>query len=683
MRSLHALAWRNVRDHPLRSILCAFSVGVGVAMVLAADFVSGALLETLLNAGEGDLQVTHGFIVEQFDLMLTLVGYVLIAAAAFLVLNAFAMAVSQRQQQIGALRSLGMTRRQVLRLVLVEALLVGGAGTVAGLALGPLLGRGVVALMERFGGQFLTFGAGSISLPSMAAGVALGLGVTLVSVLLPARRATRISPLAALRPQAGAASTAPSRLLAAAGVVAIALLFGWLAVAPPGETLNAPWNASLAAVLVLTWVASLGLLLPASIQLAGRRARRWLGRRSAIGRLAGDNVTRDRGRVMLNVLTLAIGLATITGLAGFMTFAFNDLLGDSINRMAAEGTWAVFPFDLERGVAGLTEIDELMLPEDAIGAVTETVGDRGGVAAFRFALIPELSFLGESYFTYALEPATLRENPALFRFTEGNWASAMPLMDGGCGALVTPVVARRNGVGLGDTLTISGVRGPLTCTIAGIGVGYVNASIIGSSVADEVGATPPVGLAISPRPGVDVSRLEADLEAIESRGTGVWVTRMSDFADLQREAVDLFAVALSGMLLMAVLVAALGVVNTTMISVHERRWELALLRAVGATRRQVLWVVMGENALMGVVGGLLGVVAGMGSVVIIVTTFGGNSWGVGDLALWPAAGRALRPALLNGVVGVAFAPLVSALAARWPLQALLKGTAAELLHPER
>lgn len=137
------------------------------------------------------------------------------------------------------------------------------------------------------------------------------------------------------------------------------------------------------------------------------------------------------------------------------------------------------------------------------------------------------------------------------------------------------------------------------------------------------------------------------------------------------------------MLLMAIIVAAPGVINTTMISVQERRRELAHLRAAGATRSQVRQIVVGENALMGLLGGLFGVIAGMGAVAIVVTTFGGRSWGVGDLDLWPAVGRALLPTLLNGVVGLLFAPAISALAAWLPLSGLLRGTPVRLLNTRR
>jgi putative ABC transport system permease protein len=677
MRSLGGLAARNLTAHPLRAALAALAVSLSVAMTLAAAYVSAALLATLVNAGEGDLQVTHGFVVEQFDQLLAVVRYALAGAALFLVFNAFAMTVSERQRQIGALRALGMTRRQVRRGLLLEALLLGSVGTILGLAMGPLLGRLIVAIMGHYGGLFVAFGQGSISAGMMVTAAAMGLGVTMLAMLLPARRAMLVPPLLAIRPQAEGGVVPPSRRLTLLGGGTALLLFAALALAPPGDWLAAPGNFVLTVLLVMVWLGCLGLLLPWLIALAGRATRRWLGRHSAQGRLIGDNVQRDRGRVSLTVLTLAVGLATITGLNGFMTFAFDDLLGASMRRIAADGTWAVFPFNLDEGLAGLAGLDVLALPPPVIAEVEAMAGERATVAAFRFALIPELSFLGENYFSFVVKPETLRTQPALFRFDAGEREAAVAVLEEGCGALLLPAVAARYGARVGDTITITGIDGPLTCTVAGIGSGYVNASIVSSAVADKVGATAPIGLTVRPQPGTDGSMLEADLEALEAAHPGVWVTSMTDFAALQRDAIGLFAVAVNGMLLLAVVVAALGVVNTTMMSVQERRQELGLLRAVGATRRQVRLVVMGENALMGLLGGLVGVAAGMGSVVIIVTTFGGRSWGVNDLALWPAAGRALLPTLSNALVALIAAPLLSAVAARGPLRRLLQGTAAD------
>jgi putative ABC transport system permease protein len=150
-----SLAIRNLDQHRVRTVFSALAVSLGVAMTITTEYVTSALLDTLQSSGQGSMQITHGFIVEQFDMTMGMVSYVLMGAAAFLVYNAFAMSISERQQQIGALRSLGMTRRQVMRLVMLEALLVGGLGTLFGIMIGPLLGQSVVIIMQRYGGEFL------------------------------------------------------------------------------------------------------------------------------------------------------------------------------------------------------------------------------------------------------------------------------------------------------------------------------------------------------------------------------------------------------------------------------------------------------------------------------------------------------------------------------------------------
>ncbi len=104
-----------------------------------------------------------------------------------------------------------------------------------------------------------------------------------------------------------------------------------------------------------------------------------------------------------------------------------------------------------------------------------------------------------------------------------------------------------------------------------------------------------------------------------------------------------FQTMLNGPLLLATLAAALGVINTTLMSVSERRRELSLLRALGATRRQVSAAVLGEAALIGLVGGGLGLLSGTGLIIIMVMGMGGNGWGY---ATWPYGPRPGPPSSL-------------------------------------
>ena len=136
------------------------------------------------------------------------------------------------------------------------------------------------------------------------------------------------------------------------------------------------------------------------------------------------------------------------------------------------------------------------------------------------------------------------------------------------------------------------------------------------------------------------------------------------------------------LLLLAVSAAALGVVNTTLLSVTERRRELAQLRALGATRGQVLALVVGEAALVGLAGGALGLAAGAGLIVILATVYGANAMGVAHYEPWAAAGRTLAVALRTGAWGLIAAPLISALAAYGPAARAVRRTPIEALHSD-
>ncbi|MCP4516605.1 MAG: ABC transporter permease, partial [Delftia sp.] len=257
--------------------------------------------------------------------MLALVGAGVTLAAGFLVFNAFAMSVTQRRMQIGALRSLGMTRRQVLRQVLLEALATGSLGTLTGLLAGPLFGRGILAWMRHTG---LDVGSGSVSLVSMALAVVMGLGITLLSALLPARRATRISPMTALREheltsqQTGAA--VHQRNSTRAGLAMLGLLAVYLIIAPPGEWSGGrpPWEWIMWLLLWSVWLIGGLLVLPLLIAALTRLLRapllRWGG---TIGRLSADNLQRAPRRVILTVLTFAVGLTMIAGVGGLLAFS--------------------------------------------------------------------------------------------------------------------------------------------------------------------------------------------------------------------------------------------------------------------------------------------------------------------------------------------------------------------------
>ena len=327
------MAWRNLEQHRTRTALSVMAVALGVAMVIAAKVIV-ASLSTHVAENIGSIYNDIS------DFGLTVVGIVILVAAGFLIFNAFAMAVTQRRRQIGALRSLGMTRRQVMYMVLVEAVLVGGSGTMLGLIAGPLLGRGEVALLKAVGRLFdVTLGVfgkpGAPPTSSLVTAVVMGLGITLVSTLFPARQATGVSPLAALRAQTAtdarvgrpgfiALLTKRAWVL---GLLIIAALVAYLIIAPPSAWVTTPWDSILLVSFILVWLIALALITPALVGAVARLVRGLLVRGwGATGRIAADNLQRSRKRVTLTIFTLVVGLGTIVSVTGVTTFLFKVLM---------------------------------------------------------------------------------------------------------------------------------------------------------------------------------------------------------------------------------------------------------------------------------------------------------------------------------------------------------------------
>ena len=643
-------------------------------MIVAADVISGAILDLLASP---DLQTIGAGLFGQLKPMLTLLGGAVAAAAGFLIFNAFLMAVTQRRREFGALRAVGMTRAQVLRLVLIEALLVGGAGMLLGLLAGPLLGQGALRVLKAVGGPvFSAFGEQTLSPWAILLAAGVSLGVALLAALIPAWQAARVAPLEALRDGESAnqqisKSQNRSRFTVygfrtAFGVTILVALVLWLALSPPGHWVSPPLDVALTGGVLASWLLGWTLLLPDLIGAAARAARGILTRLwGATGRLIADNFARGRLRVSLTVATLALGLLFIGGMSGFITFMFDGLFGPTFQRTLDQEMFTIATFDPGEGVAGYAGMDSLALPAGLAEDLRSALGDRAQVTDWRFTLVPELEFLMKDYFSFAFAPEEAWQNQAwVFRFTEGDWEQARRWSEQSpCVVLIAPLVAHNNAVALGDTFTVHAPGGEVPCRVAGIGQPYVNSSIIIAHDLTPFARGEPFAAVIAPAPGVNSEALLADVQAVMAPYGTLHIFKLNDLTDMILEVMATLDDTFNAFLLLAIVAAALGVVNTTMMGVTERARELALLRSLGATRRQVQAVVVGEAALMGALGGALGLVIGVGIAVILPLTYGGNGFGLPDLDLWGAAAQSAKPALLNGLVGLLAAPLICAGAA--------------------
>lgn len=680
MRTLLYLAWRNLRAAPVRSVLSALAVGFGVATLVAADLMSRSITSEIARTAEAE--AITSFMSEQLDVGLTAVGLVIVLGAGFLTFNAFAMAVAQRRADFGRLRAAGMTQPQVMGMVLTEAALIGAMGSAFGVVGGSLLGQGLIGLVSATSEMFNRFGDVGVSPARMAWAAAAGVLIGLLAAWVPARRAVRVTPLAALRPPTPDTLRRPPIWPAVMGLTGGVALWLYLALAPPGAWIQPPMSSILSGLFAAAWLGCLVLTLPALIAATARSVRGLLSRVvGPSGRLAADNLRRHRSHAAFTVVTLAVGVGMIVGVTGYMTFWFEEIFfrisDTALRERPAVG---LFPLKADAGLNAYVGVTQFTLPEGLREEVTAAVGDRAAVLPVHFVIVPELAFMGGRYFSFVMDPVDLRDSgDMMFTFAAGNWDDALAISDRGCAMFLTPSVARRNDRWVGDSLRLTTPTGPLECTVAGVGPTFVGASILSDAAAEAFRLTEPVGLVAFGRSRQDYDDLLQKLTAIADGHEGVWPMDVNRLTAYQREGMKSVQTAMDGMLILSVLSAGLGVVNTTVVGLTERRREFGLLRAAGAMQRQVRSVVVLEGLLFGALGAVVGIAAGAGVVLVYATVSGGSSMGFPDFPVWDAALASIGPALERGLVALLLTPLLTALVAWIPAQHLLHGSVAETL----
>jgi hypothetical protein len=371
----------------------------------------------------------------------------------------------------------------------------------------------------------------------------------------------------------------------------------------------------------------------------------------------------------------------IVGVSGFLTYWFDELFfrtpAKSLLERPAVG---LFPLDVESGLEAYREVSSFLLPADFRQEVEARTGDHGSIVEAYFVLAPELSFMGDSYFSYVLSLADIRAaGDFLFSFSYGNWDHAFKLAGKGCVLFVTPGVAQRNDAWLSDPVTIQTPTGPMRCTIAGIGPTNVGASIISMEALPQYQLPAPVSIIVFPYSDEDRDAILPDLQKLADSTAGVWLLDVVRMTEIQKSSMKSVGAVMDAMLLLAVLTAALGIVNMTVITIMERRRELGVLRAIGATRDQIYGLITTEGFVIGILGSLLGSILGIGLILIYVLTSAGTPMGFPDFPVWDAAWNAARAGLGPGIFSVLTTPWLTALSTRIPARRMLARSIVRML----
>ncbi len=578
---------------------------------------SAAELESAAGRSRALDQMTHAF---RFNLQA--LSWLALVCGAFLIFNTTTFSVVRRRPLFGRLRALGARRREILALVLAEAAAVGLAGSLAGLALGVALGRGLVRLVLRtIEDLYFTLGVSGFALApgSLTRGLALGVGAALVAALAPALEAASAPPRVTLS-RAALESGADRGARRAALLGALLLAAGALALLAPGRALEASF-AALFALLV-----GYSLVVPAVLAGGLGALARWRAL-PVVARMAARGVVASLSRTGVAVAALALAVAVSVGIAlmvGSFRRAVVDWLGTTL-----VGDLYVAPPTRIASAANLALDDGFVARVGALPGVERVVTLQ--IATFERPGETPLRVLGVD-----LEA---RQRSGL-RFRAGDPDVALPAFARGEAVLVSEPFAFRRGLEVGAVLELPTVDGPRRFPVAGIyadygsdqGVVMVDQRLYRRLFDDRVIAA----LAIFASPGADLDRLARAVERAAAPGAVI----VQSSRALARESLAIFDRTFevtSVLRLLAVAVAVLGILAALAALELERGRELATLRALGLSRRQLVGLVLAETGWMGAAAGLLALPLGtlLAAVMIHVVNRRSFGWSM-ELAFAPA-----------------------------------------------
>ncbi|MDQ1248657.1 MAG: putative transport system permease protein [Actinomycetota bacterium] len=517
-------------------------------------------------------------------------GLIALFVSAFLIYNTFSILVAQRSRELALTRAIGATRGQVRVSVLVEAIIVALVAATLGLLLGIGVALGLRGLFSALGAPLP--GSGLVLLPrTFAVAYGIGVVVTLVSALVPARRASMIPPVAAMRADlTPAAKSLRTRGLVGAALIVIAAVFGYLALQPMDSSSRA---ASLLGVSALAAVFGALALAP----LAARLLVPVLGApfsRTTVGRIAVENARRNPRRTAATAGALMIGLTLISAMSviASSTIKSTDAVVDDVigaDFVVFGATFQPFPTTIAEAVAATPGVGVATPVRSAI--VRAPGGDQNGtivtiVEPEAIADVLNLSLV-------AGDLAGLSEPGTVIVDTD----TAAPL-----------------GLAPGSQVTLTTLKGDVPVTVVGLykpagffqgfASGFASASLLGAPDQDTA-------IYIKVAPGQDPQAVRAALDTTLAAYPTVTLQDQVEFKAQIRDQINQLLAFIVALLVLAVLIAFLGIVNTLALSVFERTREIGLLRAVGTTRRQIRRMILVESVLIAVLGSVLGVFLGV------------------------------------------------------------------------
>ena len=514
-------------------------------------------------------------------------GFVALFVGAFIIFNTFNIVVAQRSRELALFRALGARRRQVMTSVLVEAAVVGLVASIVGVGVGVVLAIGLKALVAAIGLK-LPPTALVIASRTVVVSLLLGTGITIAAAISPARRASRVAPIEALRE-----STTPTmgiRRRVIVGTVVTLLGIAALAAGLFGGVSNAGLVVGFGAALTFVGVAMLSPLVARPIStVLGRPFRR-----SVAGKLGGENANRNPRRTASTAAALMIGL----GLVAFVA-VFAASLKSSVTAVLDE----TLRSDLMLTAQQFTPFS----PQLAKDLSSDT--DFSTVSSLRQGA--EAKVRSSTTFPVGIDPATITQvanidmdSGSITGLSEPNTVAVSRTEADSKGFTVgstVPMEFARTGI---QQLTVVGTFEPNA---------LLNDYAISLDTYDRNVAQVLDSLVfLQYAPGIDQAAARAKVEALVTQDyPSVQVNNQEETKQEYIKQVDQLFAIVYVLLILSVLISAFGIVNTLGLSIYERIRELGLLRAVGMSKRQVKRMVRVEAVIIAVLGAVLGLAVGI------------------------------------------------------------------------
>lgn len=554
---------------------------------------------------------------EAFSLNLTALSLLALVVGMFLIYNTVTFSVIQRRPVLGSLRALGMTRREIFAVILLEAAILGVIGTLLGLGLGVLLGRGAVqTVTQTVNDLFFVVAVRDTSIPTftLVKGALIGVAAALVGATVPAIEATSVAPAGAFR-RSNVEDRARALLpwLTAAGVV-LAIL-GALIMLPE-------WPLSIAFTGLFGIVIGAALITPAITLGLMRIVEALMQRTGVVGRMAPRTVVRSLSRTSVAVAALMVAVSVIIGV-GIMVGSFRQTVVLWLDDVLQADIFVTPPTQGANAVGSVLDSDvvERLSTFEGVERYATTRGARASAFLDGGDEATPINFVS---FSEDLAGADRRYRAAI-----GDWEATWQAVVNG-GVVINEPMANRTGLGVGDQLPVQTDRGLRNFAIVGVNIDFdVNMTVFTYAGVYEqfFDNSDPAAMAIFVEPGVDV---DATVDAMRASFAGQEELLISSNRGLRENALIIFdrtfaiTVALQ---LLATIVAFIGILSTLMSLQLERMREIGVLRANGMTRRQLWRLSLLETGLIGSSAGLIALPVGFVLALVLIYIINLRSFG--------------------------------------------------------